>query len=91
MHMMDHDQYTPETGNPDINSTYKSYEGKVFSISSNYTDHVTSNQFKIQKKQHLYFIDPHEEMVKMASYYAAITVGCMRILGKQYKNTYIYI
>ena len=32
MHMMDHDQYTPETGNPDINSTYKSYEGKVFSI-----------------------------------------------------------
>ena len=89
MHMMDHDQYTPETGNPDINSTYKSYEGKVFSISSNYTYHVTSNQFKIQKKQHLYFIDPHEAMVKMASYYAAITVGCMRILGKQYKNTYI--
>ena len=32
MHMMDHDQYTPETGNPDINSTYKSYEGIVLSI-----------------------------------------------------------
>ena len=28
-------------------------------------------------------------MVKMASYYAAITVGCMRILGKQYKHTYV--
>ena len=91
MHMMDHDQYKLDTGNPDINSTYKSYDGKVLSItpSFNYTDHVISNQFKIQKKQHLYLIDPHEEMVKMASYYAAITVGCMRILGKQYKHTYI--
>ena len=62
---------------------------KYYQYSINYTDHVTSNQFEIQKKQHLYLIDPHEEMVKMASYYAAITVGCMRILGKQYKHTYI--
>ena len=62
---------------------------KYYLYTSKYNDHVTSNQFKIQKKQHLYFIDSHEEMVKMASYYAAITVGCMRILGKQYENTYI--
>ena len=32
MHMMDHDQYTLDTSNPDINATYKSYEGKVLSI-----------------------------------------------------------
>ena len=32
MHMMDHDQYTLDTGNPDINSTHQSYEGKVSSI-----------------------------------------------------------
>ena len=29
MHMMDHDQYKSDKVNPDINSTYKSYEGKV--------------------------------------------------------------
>ena len=32
MHMMDHDQYTLDTGNPDINSTYKSYEGIIILI-----------------------------------------------------------
>ena len=62
---------------------------KYYLYNSNHTDHVTSNQLRMKKKQHLYFLDPHEEMVKMASYYAAITVGCMRILGKQYKHTYI--
>ena len=43
-----------------------------------------SHQINLKyKNKHLYFTDPHEEMVTMASYYAAITVGCMRILGKK--------